>query len=166
MKTRQSIAMALTIVLSLAAGTLLVWQVSLRQSNDRAAALDTAEFAVTPVAETGRMLDSPDVAQANTIARQLGDSAPDCQFGFRQEYNSDGGKGDYHCLNSAYWDYTTETLEQMVYADAEAARVLACNCQPRMPCSTWLNETISSRMASRLAITCGNNCGILPTPRN
>ena len=125
MKTRQSIAMALTIVLSLVAGTLLVWQVSLRHSNDRAAALDAAELAVTPVAETGRMLDSPDAAQANTTARQLSDSAPDCQFGFRQEYNADGSKGDYHCLNSAYWDYTTETLEQMVYADAEAARVLA-----------------------------------------
>ena len=125
MKTRKSIAMALTIVLSLAAGTLLVWQVSLRHSDDRAAVLDAAELAVTPVAETGRMPDSPDAAHATTRPRQLGDSASDCQFGFRQDYNADGSRGDYHCLKSAYWDYTIETLEQMVYADAEAARVLA-----------------------------------------
>lgn len=129
MKAQHQIAMALTIVLSLAAGALLVWQFSIRYGSDQSAALDTAAPGVTSAAKTGEAPDlanAPDATRADgTTTNQLSHSMPDCQFGFTQDYKEDGSKGDRHCLRSAYWDYTTETLEQMVYADAEAARVLA-----------------------------------------
>ena len=121
MKTRKSLAMALTIVLSLAAGALLVWQFSSRMAVDQAAAL-----VATQSGETPDLGNAAGASQASSIAtRQLSDAVPDCRFGYMQEYKADGSKADRHCLRPAYWDYTTETLEQMVYADAEAARVLA-----------------------------------------
>lgn len=121
MKTRKSLAMALTIVLSLTAGALLVWQISPRMASDQAAAPDAIQAGETP-----DVTKAPgDVQEPGATTRQLSQAVPDCQFGFMQAYNEDGSLGERHCLRSAYWGYTTETLEQMVYADAEAARVLA-----------------------------------------
>ncbi len=129
MKAQKQIAMALTIVLTLAAGTLLVWHVSPPQTIDLAETSDVPEPVATPVAtatELPELTVAPHTAKAaNAATLQAGLTTPDCRFGFTQDYRADGSEGDRHCLKSAYWDYTTETLEQLVYADAEAARVLA-----------------------------------------
>ncbi len=67
MKTRKSIAMALTIVLSLAAGTLLVWQFPPRLANDNPASFKPAE---PPVASAiaPEKTDEPVDTAAETVA--------------------------------------------------------------------------------------------------
>ena len=82
MKTRKSLAMALTIVLSLAAGALLVWQFSPRMAGDQTAALDKGRASETPV-----LANATGASQASSITtRQLSDAVPDCRFGHMQEY--------------------------------------------------------------------------------
>ena len=129
MKAQKQIAMALTIVFTLAAGTLLVWHVSPRQTADLVENSDVAEPVATPAVTATELPELTDAANSAQVAEsgshQAGQAKPDCRFGFTQDYGADGSEGDRHCLESAYWGYTTETLEQMVYADAEAARVLA-----------------------------------------
>ncbi len=48
-----------------------------------------------------------------------------CQTEWVPQYDSRGREVGKTCRPSEYWEYSNETLETLVYADAEAARVLA-----------------------------------------
>ena len=128
MKTRKSIAMALTIVLSLAAGTLLVWQFPPRLANDNPASFKPAE---PPVASAiaPEKTDEPVDTAAETVAGTA-QSIPHsirrvCKNGFSIERDYAGHFQGYRCNRSAYEHYSTEALESLAYGDAEAASVLA-----------------------------------------
>lgn len=96
MKTRKSLAMALTVVVSLAAGALLVWQIPPEHVADHPIAQSTADTVVTPETSSG---DVPLSAQqmddrliANTITSDAGDtlsSNTEMVMGLRVKKNRD-----------------------------------------------------------------------------
>ncbi len=129
MKTRKSIAMALTIVLSLAAGALLVSQIPPRMASDNLASSTLAQPPVSSVDKPEDNTAPIDAAGGETVAGTA-QSIPRsvhkvCKNGFSIEHNSVGDFRGYSCNPSAYENYSTETLESLAYGDAEAASVLA-----------------------------------------
>ncbi len=129
MKTRKSIAMALTIVLSLAAGALLVWQISPRFNTDIPASSGLAERPV-PGAENPEESAAPVDTAADEAVAGTAYSIPRnihrlCKNGFAIERNSAGDFQGYSCNPSPYENYSTEALDSLAYGDAEAASVLA-----------------------------------------
>ncbi len=129
MKTRKSIAMALTIVLSLAAGALLVWQIQPLPLSDDFSSFEPAELPVPGTVFSAGLAAPIDAATEETVANTTR-SIPRsmrrlCRNGFRVERNSRGDFQGYSCNRSAYENYSTEALESLAYGDAEAASVLA-----------------------------------------
>lgn len=129
MKTRNSIAMALTIVLSLAAGTLLVWQFSPRMASDDLASSKPAELPLPDTVLPDGLAAPIDAATEETVANTTR-SIPRsihrlCKNGFAIDRNSAGDFQGYSCNRSAYENYSTEALESLAYGDAEAAGILA-----------------------------------------
>jgi hypothetical protein len=129
MKTRKSLAMALTIVLSLAAGALLVWQISPRMDGEDLASFKPAEPPVPSAEELGKTATPINAAAEGVVAGKT-PSIPRsihnvCKNGFSIERDSSGEFQGYSCNASAYENYSTEALESLSYGDAEAASVLA-----------------------------------------
>jgi hypothetical protein len=129
MKTRKSLAMALTIVLSLAAGALLVWQISPRMAGDDLASFKPAEPPVPSAEELGKSVAPANAAAEGVVAGKT-PSIPRsirgvCKNGFSIERDSSGDFQGYSCNPSAYENYSTEALESLAYGDTEAASVLA-----------------------------------------
>ena len=129
MKTRNSIAMALTIVLSLAAGALLVWQPPPGLATDNIASfkparppLPSAEIPQEPAPPVDAPADKGVAGTVYSIPRNMHRV---CRNGFRVERNSKGDFQGYCCNPSAYENYSNEALESLIYGDAEAASVLA-----------------------------------------
>ncbi len=129
MKTRQSIAMALTIVLSLAAGSLLIWQVSPRLASDKLTNSSPEQPSVRPAEPPGETATTVGNPTQKTVAGAT-PSIPRnirrvCKNGFTIDRNPAGDFQGYSCNRSAYENYSTEALESLAYGDAEAASVLA-----------------------------------------
>lgn len=129
MKTQNRIAVALTIVLSLAAGTLLLWQRPTLPENTVLARTEIDDSQAEP-AKTNENIQAQQQTTADEqvargdppIPRGIGRA---CKNGFRIERDPAGKSQGYSCNPSAYEDYDTETLETLAYGDAEAASVLA-----------------------------------------
>ncbi len=129
MKAQHQIAMALTIVLSLAAGAVLVWQFATHPAGDNYAVSNTA---ADPAALFEETVESPEPvvteadehrADAATIFPRKINRA--CKNGFTVERNLAGDFQGYSCNRSAYENYSNAALESLAYGDAEAASVLA-----------------------------------------
>ena len=129
MKTQNRFAVALTIVLSLTAGALLLWQRPPLPADDNQAKRKVAAPHLTH-AETA---PETTTALAPTTAQRARVTAPPmppninqrCKNGFTHLRDSAGKFEGYSCHPSAYEDYGTEALESLAYGDAEAASVLA-----------------------------------------
>ncbi len=129
MKTRNAIAMALTIVLSLAAGSLLVWQVSPRLASDKLTNSSPEQPPVPPAEPPGETATTVGNPTQKTVAGAT-PSIPRsihrvCKNGFTIDRNPAGDFQGYSCNRSAYENYSTEALESLAYGDAEAASILA-----------------------------------------
>ncbi len=130
MKTRNAIAMALTIVLSLAAGSLLIWQVSPRLASDKLTN-SSPEQPLTPPAESpAESPAEPPEETATTVGnptqKTVAGATPSiprsirriCKNGFTIDRNPAGDFQGYSCNRSAYENYSTEALESLAYGDA------------------------------------------------
>ncbi len=129
MKTRNRIAVALTIALSLAAGTLLLWQQPPLPEDH---GLATTGIAEPPAAPSPSLLDFPAQTDITTDTRMARGDPPmpvninrACKHGFAIERDLAGKFQGYSCISSGYEYYDTEALEALAYGDAEAASALA-----------------------------------------
>jgi hypothetical protein len=133
MKTQNRFAVALTIVLSLAAGTLLLWQRPPLPNDHSLTRSDFTKPLVEPLVEhlvSSEKINPPaEIAADERVSR--GDPpmpagiSRRCKNGFTIDRNIAGKFQGYSCNPSAYEDYDTEALESLAYGDAEAASVLA-----------------------------------------
>jgi len=126
MKTQKQILMALTIVLTLAAGGLLVW----RAPPDAVDVSGTGRLAPEPAAPVAAAPDESARPEPEWIAPGAIPPIPrsiqkTCKSGFIIERDSEGRFAGFSCNPSAYEDYSTEALESLAYGDADAASVLA-----------------------------------------
>ena len=133
MKTQNGFAVALTIVLSLAAGALLLWQRPPLPEDHSLARSDFTEPLVEPPAEhlvsSEKINRPPDAVVDERVAHgdspMPADFSRACENGFTINRDIAGKFQGYSCNPSAYEDYDTEALESLAYGDAEAASVLA-----------------------------------------
>ena len=146
MKTRKSLAMALTVVIALAAGVLLVWQFTPQNVADQPVALDAPAPAAAPetssgdVALTAQQMD--DRLIANTIASDAGDTLSsdtemvmglrvkkdrDCVVTLHYLPQPDGSlMKAFSCVEisvtpRAMAHYTDAALKELAYSDAVAS---------------------------------------------
>jgi len=130
MKTQNHAAVAITAALSLTAVTMVVWQS--RQTPRYEPQAQVAPEDKHADSRPGEPASSPrdprlrnDSAAIPTLRTQSGLDISDCKWGSGRVFDEQTQEDVWRCSLSSYWDYTTETLEAMAYADAEAARVLA-----------------------------------------
>ena len=158
MKTRKSLAMALTIVLSLAAGALLVWQISPRMDGEDLASFKPADPPVPSAEELGKTATPINAAAEGVVAGKTPSIHHSihnvCKNGFSIERDSSGEFQGYSCNASAYENYSTEALESLAYGDAEAASVLAYRLRHS-------NYPRALRLAVRAAALSGGNVSTL-----
>ncbi len=126
MKTQMQILMVLTIVLTLAAGGLLVW----RTPPDALDVSGTGRQAPEPAAPVAAAPDESAHPEPEWMAPGAIPPIPRsiqkvCESGFTIERDVKGRFGGFSCNPSAYEDYSTEALESLAYGDADAASVLA-----------------------------------------
>lgn len=129
MKTQNRFAVALTIVLSLAAGALLLWQQPPTLKNHSLAKAENVEPPAEHAQANMKTLAPADILADQGVVRRdpplhRGISRA-CKNGFTIERDVAGNFQGYSCNLSAYEDYDTEALESLAYGDAEAASVLA-----------------------------------------
>lgn len=129
MKTQNRFAVALTIVLPLAAGALLLWQRPPLPENHSLARTDFTGPLVEHLASSEKINRPPDAVVDERVARgdppMPADISRACRNGFVIDRDIAGKFQGYSCNPSAYEDYDTEALESLAYGDAEAASVLA-----------------------------------------
>ena len=131
MKAQNTIAVALTIALTFAASAVYFWQAdelvdtqSLTSSPSNSEQTRYGSTA-TRLGDTG-FRELPDSeTMTSTIVTATGLDIALCRFGSERVLNTETGTHEWRCMRSAYWDFTTATLEGLVYSDPEAARVLA-----------------------------------------
>ena len=129
MKTQNQFAVALTIVLSLAAGALLLWQRPPLPETYSQVKVAPAEPPVDSAATSNDIPALPTATAGERVAR--GDPPIPrgmnwaCENGFTIDRDRAGNFQGYSCSRSAYENYDTEALESLAYGDAEAASILA-----------------------------------------
>ncbi len=126
MKTQKQILMVLTIVLTLAAGGLLVWRappVAVDVSRTGRLALGSAAPVAAAADESAR--PEPEWMAPGAIPPIPQGIQNVCKSGFTIERDTEGRFGGFSCNPSAYEDYSIEALESLAYGDADAASVLA-----------------------------------------
>jgi len=129
MKTQNRIAVASTIVLSLTAGALLLWQQPPLPANDGLAKTDIVEprpaLAPSPLEIPAQTDITTNARMARDDPSVLANINRACKHGFTINRDLAGNFQGYSCNPAAYEDYDTEALESLAYGDAEAASVLA-----------------------------------------
>ena len=131
MKTQTYLAVVLTTALTLVAAAMFFWQsgsvLDTQPQSSAASSSEQSQFGSTETTpdstDMRELLDSETIAP--THVTQTGLDIALCRFGSERIFNPAAGTYEWHCMRSAYWEFTTATLEEMVYSDPEAARVLA-----------------------------------------
>lgn len=130
MKIQNLAAVAITTALAVAAVLMVAWQ-SREYLGEAPQTLAASFSGVDASSNREKSRTSPDTrlhdddAGRPVLRTKYGLDISECKWGSERIFDEEMGADVWRCSLSSYWDFTTETLETMAYADAEAARVLA-----------------------------------------